>query len=1243
MDTTRLTVPVCCTSVTMPFLIGKILYTNTANHWNKFMVHSLLTDKSRIILKTSVCAVILLMILQVAFPLSAGTSHTGKPAGTPGTDNAPYSTSIYQVVFRESGLPSSPTGQLWTVNLSGKISKSSTDEITFNVSQGTYHYNVTTSQGFQATPGSGSVNVSGANVLVSVVFSSTLFTVTFNETGLGTQSVPGETTIPLWSVTFDGISQSAAARNISFTVPTGNYAYAVFPPSGYYILSKTGTISVANANVLVSLSFASSRYEAVFNETGLPMSGTGSLWNVTIVNSTHAVFRQSSINSTIGVTLPNGTYTYTISGLGMYIPNPETGTFTISGGNYYQRVNFASGLYVANFTESGLPVGDGNAPVWGVTLINSSSGQILTQFSNSTSIEFSLPNGLYSYSIIPAKNFTTHSFSGTGTLKLNREPQRVLIHFVPNYFKVEFIENGLPSFNSENTLWAVKMGGVVENSSSSEIYFTEPIPAVAKKIYYTVLPVADFRVNGTNTGSVYTGNYSNNDTEGSVTFHVTFNYTNEPKVSYNTTSGKNVFPYLVFYETGLPSSTQWSVGLNNTSYRVHALLSSSFSEIYYNQTKGVTVKLYFSVFSTDGYVPVVNSSGTVYWDGVNYTNISVVFVKEIHSIQFNESGLPAGTSWSVSLYYPNGTFKAYTSLYEDSSIINLSNGLYYYQVGMPAGFRPFSPEGSIYVNNSSRVISPSSTILFVRALETLTFYETGLPSSAAWSVNLTNGTVSRSETGNAFEPITFQVPNGTYYYQSAYKTGSTYLSYNSGGFVWLDSSASRTLIFHSTLRQVTFSETGLPLGQSFQVILNGISENSGGFQAVSFNLPNGTYYFTVQTSFPFAARESSGFVTVKGASFTENITFYNYSHVLTVNSVGLPPGTTWNFILGGKIYSSSSASISILLGNGTYSYYLETAVNVFTYFPSPSGGFFNISGSNMTISIVFEDFVYHVLFEESGLPVGSLWSLTFAGKIYSTNSTQISIVVQNGTYSYTISKYDEFTPTPYSGSVKVSGTSQTINISFYAFMNKVTFKENGLPTGFKWGLVLRGQYNFSNATYTVNSTTFNLPNGTYLYAPYSTNLTWRAPPGGTFTLKGTGKVVLLNFTEVVYTVSFKETGLPTNTSWTVNLNGENSTSTLIWNNFTVPNGTYAYVIYNTSGYHITSVSTGTLLVNGTSVTIPVSFAKNVPPPPPPAPTPTPSKAPLITPTELYLIIGVIAIAGVAAAGVYVMRKRRKEE
>ncbi len=81
---------------------------------------------------------------------------------------------------------------------------------------------------------------------------------------------------------------------------------------------------------------------------------------------------------------------------------------------------------------------------------------------------------------------------------------------------------------------------------------------------------------------------------------------------------------------------------------------------------------------------------------------------------------------------------------------------------------------------------------------------------------------------------------------------------------------------------------------------------------------------------------------------------------------------------------------------------------------------------------------------------------------------------------------------------------------------------------------------------------------------------------------------------VEYTVTFKETGLPSGTSWSVTLNGTQHTSTTTTITFTEPNGTYPYTIVDVSGWHQATVPyRGSVMVNGASVAEPTLVYSHV--------------------------------------------------
>ena len=84
--------------------------------------------------------------------------------------------------------------------------------------------------GYHPAKVSGSVTVTGVAVLVNVSFSLTTYTVKFTETGLASGTS--------WSVTYNGVTQSAVKASISVTkVVNGTYSYTITPNAGYQTTS----------------------------------------------------------------------------------------------------------------------------------------------------------------------------------------------------------------------------------------------------------------------------------------------------------------------------------------------------------------------------------------------------------------------------------------------------------------------------------------------------------------------------------------------------------------------------------------------------------------------------------------------------------------------------------------------------------------------------------------------------------------------------------------------------------------------------------------------------------------------------------------------------------------------------------------------------------------------------------------------------------------------------------------------
>ncbi len=116
--------------------------------------------------------------------------------------------------------------------------------------------------------------------------------------------------------------------------------------------------------------------------------------------------------------------------------------------------------YTVTFTESGLPAGT----TWSVTSGTS------TQSSTMTTIQFSVSNGSYPFSVAPVSGYTATPSSGTVVVSGAPVNQTVVFTpLAPGQYTVTFTETGLPS----GTAWSVTLNSVPRSSTATQIGFTE--------------------------------------------------------------------------------------------------------------------------------------------------------------------------------------------------------------------------------------------------------------------------------------------------------------------------------------------------------------------------------------------------------------------------------------------------------------------------------------------------------------------------------------------------------------------------------------------------------------------------------------------------------------------------------------------------------------------------------------------------------------------------------------------------
>ncbi len=129
-----------------------------------------------------------------------------------------------------------------------------------------------------------------------------------------------------------------------------------------------------------------------------------------------------------------------------------------------------------------------------------------------------------------------------------------------------------------------------------------------------------------------------------------------------------------------------------------------------------------------------------------------MFFASTYNVTFSESGLPSGTSWSVTL---NGSTEFSTT---STIVFTVINGSYAFNVSAVTGYTVQPSSGRAVVTGAA-VPEAVTFMLIVGATYSVSFTETGLVPGTTWSVTL-GGALESSTTAT----IVFTEPNGTYSY-----------------------------------------------------------------------------------------------------------------------------------------------------------------------------------------------------------------------------------------------------------------------------------------------------------------------------------------------------------------------------------------------------------------------------------------------------------------------------------------------
>ncbi len=928
--------------------------------------------------------------------------------------------SSFAVTFTESNLPSGSTWNLYIYSsMTASIpdyplysfllhesvglvfsQSSSASTITANLDAGTYYYYAGPQGTFLGAYKLVVTGSSSVNIVFPVFYQSTI-----SESGLAS----GQT----WNALGGGVLQSGV--NVEFFDTSTSSSTSVSLPSGTFFFDYgTGATIIEGHGFVISNSGISlnvkmpSFTSVTFQETG---AAPGVPWELFIYGSTnsgnYALYIEITKASALTAMLPQGSYYYTASSQGIAgnVTNPK---LCVGSSSFTVNIQFLP-LYTVTFTESGLKPGLS----WNVEVYSSTHTEISTSNSSLTStISMNLPSGSFIY-----QAGVDGSYFETGTFNVTVAGASVGVSF-PAVYQVTVDEHNL--FNGLEMFFSVFSASYqslyLNFTTGTSLSFYLPNGVYNYTFYEEMFSGFLFSSQGS---EITVTSQSESFTVSGSSQNIQVSFPNLYKVTFNV--------------QGLESGQVWAL----YSYSVGA--TNGFSEFYENGS--VSLSSITGYFANGTYSYDLTIGGTSIHLLPSAFNISgkpysvTITVPHLYDVSIITHDLPTCVSWTLfantanySVIYSNSTESA-------TALAYLPNGTYDYTFSLSIGA---SLSGSFTVNGG-----PTSVTIKVPASYLVSFVEVGLPAGTMWSVILNNSFNSSSTS-----TIQFYEFNGTYSY-SAY--AANYVSnISSGTVVVMGKTVTVPLSFISSSHTyfVLFIETGLANGISWSVNLNGSTSTSMGL--ISFQVPNGTYSYNVEPVPGYVSNVTSGTVVVNGAQVDVYVSFTSVSKVvwgITFNETGLPSGYMWNIsvekLSNGTIVfngtSTSSPSFTFLEPNGTYQF----SVNASGYIASPASGNVTINGANQYVNVQFTQTKsssnYTVTFKESGLPSGSSWSVTLAGKTKSTTSSSLSFTEPNGTYQYTISGPANFTASPSTGSIMVDGAPVSQSINFSAVVKTVYF------------------------------------------------------------------------------------------------------------------------------------------------------------------------------------------------------------
>ncbi|MCL4451847.1 MAG: YncE family protein [Candidatus Thermoplasmatota archaeon] len=771
--------------------------------------------------------------------------------------------------------------------------------------------------------------------------------------------------------------------------------------------------------------YALSVYNVYMHPVGLPSS---SIWNVTVSGTTY-----TSSADMISFTLQSGKYAFNAATLADGISwDYAENTFTVNDSSINVSVYFTQDQYIGNRTVQHSPFGVAFDPYNNYMYVaNGASGNVsVINQSNVVIRNISVQSVPAEIAFDPYNNYMYVANGASGTVSVINQSNVVIrnisvqkspggIAFDPynNYMYVTNLGN--------NTVSVINQSNIVIKNISVQ---SEPF-GIAFDPHNNYIYVENFNsssVSVINQSNVVIKNISVQHSPFGVAFDPYNNYMYVANARSRTVSVinqsnvviKNISVQSVPAEIAFDPYNNYMYVANDGSNNV-SVINQSNVVIKNISVQSEPIGIAFDPYNN--YMYVAN-------DG-NHTVSILSSTHDItfYNVMFKGNDLPTGTTWNVSI--------AGRHFSTDSNEICISLTPAQYTYSATNSNRSFFPVTGTFNVSNNMIIH----VQFPQALYQVIFTEKGLPSDTTWYLNLTNDQSFQSTT----DTISLSEPNGTYYYTISSMEGRTYSSSpSSGTFPISGYNYSLSVKFTEITNQVTFTETGLPSGTTWDLNLSNGQSFHSTMNTISFMEPNGSYAFILGYPRTWSTSNFRGTINVNGSSVSIFAVFSPVSFQVLIIENGLPSGTAWKASLQSNTTMTrltSSNYMTFDLQNGTYSYAFATTNS--NYMDEHTGQF-TVKGNSITVYANFTVIMYNVTLDETGLSSGAAWSVALDNStLFSSSSSQNVFQLPNGTYYLTansVGYLSNFTGSATHIVVTIHGSALVYHVTFTKVSAKVS-------------------------------------------------------------------------------------------------------------------------------------------------------------------------------------------------------------